>query len=296
MGLGTLIFGTSLVVFIPETLHQRASETGQLNSSSEHSSSSKRGKSNFLTLRKISDALERAYESSTVLHSVPILLLLMTFVTDPVGRQSMDLSLRYISKRFSWALSQTGFLLSLKAFVNIILLLGILPSLSYYLTERLHFSTKAKDLSLARYSAVMLVVGALIFAASPSIGLTIFGLIIYTTGGGLTSLTRSLITTLVDKEHIARLYSAIAVVEITSSLAAGPSIAALYAVGLKAKGPWIGLPYYVLAFTCFLGGLGVWCFALFKQKQEEMPYGDEGRDTVAGDVVWLEGDTSEAVS
>jgi hypothetical protein len=292
LGLGVLIFGTSLIMFIPETIHLRPSETEGLapDSSSGHS---KRGKTDYFTAIKTQtlDAFKRIYESSTVLHSLPILLLLITFITEPVGRQASDLSIRYISKRFSWTLRQTGFLASLRALVNIILLLGILPALSYYLTERLHFSSQTKDLSLARYSAVMLFIGSLIFASSPNIGLAIIGLVIYTLGGGFVSLTRSLITTLVDKEHIARLYAAIAVVEVISSLAAGPSLAALYAAGLKLKGPWLALPYFALATICFTGGFGVWCFGFLTKKQdEEMPYGDEDRDTIVGDTVFLEGD------
>lgn len=295
LGLGTLIFGTSLIVLIPETLHLHASEAADLtpDSSSERSSSSKQGRSNFFMTAKIqiSDAFRRIYESTAILHSLPILLLLITFITEPVGRQSIDLSLRYISKRFSWELRETAFLQTLCAFVNIILLLAILPGLSIYLTEHLHFSSKAKDLSLARYSVTMLVIGALIFAASPTIGLALFGLVIYTLGGGFAPLTRALITTLVDKEHIARLYAAIAVVEVTTALAAGPSIATLYAAGLKLKGPWLALPYYALTIICFLAGLGVWCFGFLTRKQEEIPYGDEDRDTMVGNTVFLEGDT-----
>lgn len=155
-------------------------------------------------------------------------------------------------------------------------------------------SAKAKDLALARYSAVMLFVGALVFAASPTIGLTIIGLVIFTLGGGFVALTRSLITTLVDKEHVARLYAAIAIVEILSSLAAAPSIAGLYAAGLKLKGPWLALPFYVLAFVCFVSGIGVWCFKLLRKPQEEMPYGDEDYDTIMGNTLFLETDTAEA--
>ena len=297
-GLATLTFGTSLIMLIPETLNLRPSETREPNpdSSSQHSSSSKGDKLDFFSKAKIrvANAFRRLYEATTVLHSLPILLLLITFLTEPVGRQSMDLSLRYISKRFSWELRQTGFLLSLRAFVNITLLLGILPGLSFYLTERLHFSSKSKDLSLARYSATFLVIGALVFATSPTIGLTIIGLVIYTLGGGFAALTRALITTLVDKEHIGRLYAAIAVLETITYLAAGPSIAGLYAAGLKLKGPWLALPYYGLTLVCFFAGLGVWCFGFLTRKQEEeMPYGDEDRDTLVGNTVFLEGDTAE---
>jgi hypothetical protein len=296
MGLGLLAFGTSLVMFIPETAHRTSEREPHPESSSEHSYSSTQDKAGLFkaTKRLIADAFRRVYGASTVLHSLPILLLLLTFLTEPVGQQSMDLSLRYISKRFSWALRETGFLLSLRAFVNIVLLLIVLPSLSYYLTERLHFSSKAKDLSLARYSAVMLFVGALTFSASPTIGLTVIGLVIYTLGEGFCSLTRSLITTFVDKEHVARLYSAIAIVEVITSLAVGPSIAALYTAGLKLKGPWLALPFYVLAFVCFMGGLGVWFFGLLSKKQEEVPYGDEDCETIVGNTVFLQEDTAGA--
>jgi len=283
-------------MLVPETLNRRTYTAADvtLDSSSMHSSAMPI-KSNFFTSAKkqISDGFGRLYEATTVLHSLPIVLLLITFIADPVGAVSIDLSLRYISKRFSWELRQTGFLLSLRALVSLSLLLAILPGWSFYLTERLHFSSKAKDLSLARYSATLLVIGALIFAASPTAGLTVIGLVIYTLGGGFEALTRALITTLVDKEHIGRLYAAIAIVEIFTTLAAGPSIAGLYAVGLKLKGPWLALPYYALTVIVFLAGLGVWCFGMLTTKQEEeMPYGDEDRDTVVGNTVFLEADTA----
>ncbi|KAG0646746.1 Efflux pump ustT [Hyphodiscus hymeniophilus] len=294
MGIGLLMFGTSLIILIPETGHRRSTEDIVPESSSEHSSGDQKNFGFFTTTKfQILDGFKRIYEASIVLHSLPILFLLLTFLTEPVGSQSMDLSLRYVSKRFSWALRNTGFLLSLTGFVKIVLLLGILPGLSYYLTERLHFSSKAKDLSLARYSAVMLFIGALIFAVSPTVDVTIIGLVIYTLGVGFCSLTRSLITTFVDKQHVARLYAAIAVVEVVTTLAAGPSLAALYSVGLKMKGAWLALPFYVLALVCFLGGLGVWCFGFLAPKQEEMPYGDEDRDSIIGNTLFLHDDTAE---
>ena len=122
------------------------------------------------------------------------------------------------------------------------------------------------------------------------------GLIVWTLGTGFGALTRALITTLVDKEHVGRLYAAIAVVESSSALAAGPTLAALYSLGLKLKGPWVGLPFFCLAVITFVSGLGVWCFGFLKKKQdiEEMPYGDEERETVVGNTVLLEPDSFES--
>jgi len=291
VGLSTLVFGTGLILLIPETLNRRVSADGLIPDSSFKHSAARKDKSSIFSATKdqIIDAFKRVYEATTVLHSLPILLLLITFIADPVSGFALDLSLRYISKRFGWELRQTAFLLSLRAFISLALLLAILPGWSFYLTERLHFSSKAKDLSLARYSATLLVIGALIFATSPTIGLTITGLVIYTLGGGFGSLSRALITTMVDKEHIGRLYSAIAVVEIVTNLAAGPSMAGLYAVGLKLKGPWLALPFYALTLTVFMAGLGVWCFGYLmrRPKGEEMPFGDEDRDSIVRNTVFL---------
>ena len=105
----------------------------------------------------------------------------------------------------------------------------------------------------------------------------VVGFTICTLGGGFCSLTRSLITTFLDREHVARLYSTIAIVEVTTSLAAGPSLAALYAAGLKFKGPWHALPFFILALLWLLGGLAVWCFGLLLKIQDKIPSGDEDR-------------------
>jgi hypothetical protein len=299
IGLGVIALGMVPALFISETLHLRASKSARAGDLTPESDSeglfSTRKPSDFFTVLKtqIADSLKRMYKSTMVLHSLPVFLLLIPFITSAFSFQSIGLSLRYISKRFSWKLSQTNFLLSLRALVNLVLLGGIIPGISYYLTERLHFSSKEKDLSIARVSAVLLVIGFLLMAFSPTIGLTIFGLVIVTLGTGFASLVRSLIATLVDKEHVARLYAIVAVVETSSALAASPALAGLYALGLKWKGHWIGLPFFGVAIICFLGGLGVWCFGFLKKPQEEMPYGDEDRDTLVGSTLFLEGDTAE---
>jgi hypothetical protein len=285
-GLCIVALGTVPAFFISETLHLRATTAPPTGDSSIESEShfdnyQLESETDFFTVLKIHVAagLKRINESIIVLNSLPVICLLVPFITGPFGRQSMDLSIRYISKRFSWKLSQTNLLYTLRALITLVLLGGIIPGISYILTERLHFSSRDKDLAIARASVMVLVVGSLLIAFSPSIGLTLFGLVVATLGSGFISLVRSVITTLVDKEHIARLYAAIAVVETSTSLIASPALAGLYAVGLKWKGPWIGLPFLGVAIIFFLGGLGVWFFTCLRLPQEEMPYGDEDPDT-----------------
>ncbi|KAF4637074.1 hypothetical protein G7Y89_g1021 [Cudoniella acicularis] len=296
LGQCLIVLGASLIVFIPETLHLRISPaTGMLvkapASRDDLSSSKKIDKSTFYTTVKsqISDKLSQVKSATSVLHSLPILLLLFTFLSMPFAKQSIDLSLRYISKRFSWKLREAGFLLSLRAFINIILLFAILPIFSKILMERLGFSSRGKDLFLSRLSILVLVIGAIMIAASPTIGLTIVGLIVWTLGTGFSSLTRSLVTTLVDKEHIGRLYSMIAIIETLGALIAGPTVNGLYSLGISKGGSWIGLPYFCLAIICSLAAVALWTFGFVaKEKhrvgqQGPMPYGDEYEEAQIGD-------------
>jgi hypothetical protein len=281
-GLGLITFAIIPALWIPETLHLRPDVPSD--TASIRSFTPKKSYSYVATVRaKIADGLKSILESATILNSLPVILLLIPFVIVPFSGGSIGLSLRYISKRFEWKIADTAFLLSLLSAVNLLLLAVFLPGLSYFLTEQLHFSGKEKDLSLARASIVLLFAGALLIAASPTIGLTITGLVVITLGTGFASLIRSLITTLVDKEHVARLYSAIAIVEVISALVASPTLATLYEVGLRWKGAWIGLPFYGLAVICLCGGAGVWVFGFLKPVQEEMPFGDEERGTLVGD-------------
>ena len=239
--------------------------------------------------------IRRVREAARVVKSLPILLLLVTFLQQPFGSQSVGLSVRYISKRFSWKLYQTGFLLSLRALVNIILLLGIIPLISHILAKRFHYSPKAKDLLLAQVSAIFLVAGAAIVAASPNVVFTIFGLLTWTMGTAFTSLCRSLITTLVDKQHVGRLYSVIAMVETVGGLIAGPSLAGFFALGLKWKGLWIGLPFFAVAAITLIAGFGVWCFGCLTRNSdtEDLPYHDEEHETLVGHTVRMEVDTGD---
>lgn len=79
------------------------------------------------------DGLSNLKSSTVVLHSPPVVILLLTFLALPFGSTSFDLSIRYISKRFNWKLREVAFLLSLLTFVNLVLVAALIPLLSNYL-------------------------------------------------------------------------------------------------------------------------------------------------------------------
>jgi hypothetical protein len=287
IGISAFVPASALLVFIPETLHMRPreSESATLtpDAASERSLSiDDFDKPSFFgsIVSQAVNGLKEVYGSLSVLHSLPILLLLLSFLIQPFSRQSVDLSLRYVSNRFGWNLSQTGFLLSLRALVCAVLLFAILPGLSHCLIKYLHFSSGQKDIVLARFSVVFLVVGALLIGMSPTVVGTLMGLVVFTLGAGTNALTRSLTTSLVDQEHVGRLYAAIGLVETCGGLAAGPTLAALYTLGIRMQGPWVGLPFFALALICFVGAIGIFSFGCLTRKhpRDRVPSGEDEAD------------------
>ncbi|KAM3075037.1 hypothetical protein ACMFMG_007504 [Clarireedia jacksonii] len=262
-GLAVLALGLCLIAFIPETLHLHASAntlpgcSASIGGSSSNSDSISKFKPTLQ--RRLTESITNIYVSTTPFHTLPILLLLLPFITRVIGSQSIELCIRYISSRFQIPLSHASLILSLRALINILLMLFFIPLFSALLISKFYFTSQGKDLYLSRASSIFLIAGALLLATSPSLPLTLVGLVIYTFGTGFVSLSRSLITSLVDAEHVARLYAIIAVVETSSALVAGPMVAGLYGLGLEWKGAWLGLPFWGLAGVLTVGAAGVWC-------------------------------------
>jgi hypothetical protein len=285
LGVIILALGPGLILLIPETLNHSNAKQNEAIPSQESPD-----KRSFFTALKdrVNDSFKHLAELASILKSLSVILLLITFILLPFSKRSVELSLRYVSKRFGWKLWQTGYLLSIRAFVNIILLIGVLPGVSWYLLKRRGWTSKGKDLILAELSGIMFVLGAIIIAASTSAGFSVFGMAVWTLGTGFTALTRSLITSLVDKEHVGSLYAAVAVVETTAALPAGPLLAALYAAGLRLKGAWIGLPFYGLAVIALIGTVAVFWFGFLKNVNDVRDESDD-EETGLENSVGLEG-------
>ncbi|KAH8820882.1 major facilitator superfamily domain-containing protein [Xylogone sp. PMI_703] len=279
IGFGVIIIGCILfMLLVPETLHLHPLKTSDLDSDLESEN-----QLDGVTEPLLADLRSKFWENIkdvraavTIFRSLPILLLLVTFVISPFGLQSGTIALRYISNQYGWTLAEATFLLSLRGLLEIILLLILLPVLSYFITRRLHYSPKEKDLYLAQGSAVVQLVAALLLALGSNIGMTVAGLAVWSLGSGLPALVRSLLTTLVDKQHTGRLNAAIGIVETMGALVAAPSLAVLYSLGLHWKGAWVTLPFDALATVAFLCGSGVWCFWFFGFLGKKNPVIDEG--------------------
>jgi hypothetical protein len=174
-----------------------------------------------------------------------IFTILATFPLHVISRSTMKFLLQYVTQRYSWTMAQAGFLNSLRASVNIVLLVVILPLATKLLLGKLGLSNMRKDLSLAKASMLLLTIGSFTIAASPTIALLTASLITYTLGTGFALFIRSLATSLVEPDQVGRLYSAMTVFDAFGQMTAGPILAELFHIGIKRGKVFSGLPFLV---------------------------------------------------
>ncbi len=294
IGFGIVMFGGVFMIFVPETLHKNSingstEADAELSDSLSGSSAMSISPMKYSLLEKFKKNFISTFDTLRVYASPTIFVLVATFSIQLFSRQIIDLVMRFISKRFSWSLAQTGFLLSLRALINVILFLAILPGVSYILTSspsaaysipslRFNLSTASKDLILARFSLVVQIIGVLLLALSAfssPIGdssqdnilpliLAIAGIIVYTLGMGFSAFCRSIISALVDQEHIARLYAVLSIIDTVGASITGPALAWLYSWGLKLsrknqQNGYLGLPFWgAMLLTAMAGGGIMW--------------------------------------
>jgi len=127
----------------------------------------------------------------------------------------------------------------------LLFLLG-LPLVGNLLLTKFKLLPTAKDLLLARLSLVFMTIGAVVIGLAGDLVLLVVGTVLLSVGGGYSLLTRSLLTSLIDKQHAGTLYTAIGVIENIGQLVAGPLVSSIFGVGLVWGDQWVGLPYLVV--------------------------------------------------
>jgi hypothetical protein len=196
-----------------------------------------------------------------ILNRKPVLLLLTAFLVYRLSRGSSWFLTQYISTRYSWTLAQSNFLVSARPTVSIPLFLFGLPFLkSRVLNPRL--SSTEKDLWLARRSIFCLTIGTLGIGLSPTIATLIPSMVIQTSGSGFVFLARSIITTLVERDETARLFTAIEIIQSLGNVVASLSITTVFQIGLRLGGFWIGLAWMMTSTLFCLVGIAIWSFKL----------------------------------
>ncbi|KAL7275200.1 hypothetical protein RUND412_001879 [Rhizina undulata] len=253
--------GFLVISFLPETLKAPSMAD---DSATDYETSEIRDKCIPHKLLSQSLALLRKSKALRTVLSPRILLCLMGCLVTRLGRQSLDILLQFVSKRFGWTLAQAGYLISLRAGVNVILFVIVLPLLA----------SKMSDLWIARWSVFLLSIGSVGIGVSwGGIPGMVFSLVVFTLGFGFRPALQSVVTGMVRKDHVASLYTGISAMDALGGLFAGPALAATFDWGLKKGSGWLGLPFLVSGGLFAVAGTGIW---VLRENSMVPERGDDG--------------------
>lgn len=140
--------------------------------------------------------------------------------------------------------------MSLGAGINLIVHAIGIPALSTLLLWRLKLHEIAKDKRIAQISGCFLILGTSIIFAAGSWTILVLGQVLYSMGLAFSVPVRSIVTSMVEKRHLAALYTTISVLLYGGMLTGEPLFAGAFGWGLRIGGLWIGMPYLV-ACGCF---------------------------------------------
>jgi hypothetical protein len=207
-----------------------------------------------------------------------MLLVTTSFLMASIGREALQFVVQYASKKFFWTIAQSSLLITIKAVINLLSLLFLLPQLSFLMSK--HMSTVRADLVLVQGSVFLLMVGTAIMAFSQRPEAFTAGIVSFALGWGYYAALRSLATSLVLPSQAGALNTAIALAQSFGAMVSGPVLALSFRQGLAIGGTWIGLPYMV-ASVLFAGAGGlVLCIRLPRQvERTENPLESTDSDT-----------------
>ncbi|CAG9988309.1 unnamed protein product [Clonostachys byssicola] len=237
VALFSILFVTTLCLFMPETLvkkkEDQASET-----------SAGFGASLMKSLAALKGSL-------SVFKSVPVTLLFATtFFSTPLLTCTLQFLTVFASKRYHIRLDETGYIQTVYGVAQAIAGVALLPLISEFITKSwlpawLRISNeRRRDLVLLRWSYGVSIIGTLILGFAPKLGTFILGLLVMALGSGANGLIKSLLSLYVDPELSSQLYTITGILEVCGSLYAQPLLAALFTIGMRLGGGYIGLPYF----------------------------------------------------
>ncbi|KAF2093221.1 MFS general substrate transporter, partial [Rhizodiscina lignyota] len=168
-----------------------------------------------------------------------------------------DVLLQFGSIRYDLSLAKSTLLLSIRAGLNLVLMLFVLPAFSNYLNCRPAFSVHPTtvDLILARASVTLQAIGFFILALAVNLPWFIIGLLLNTSGWGLMVYVRSLAISMVEPHAVARLYALMSVMDTVGMMVGSPSLAGLFEAGVNWGGLWTGLPFLMCAILAAVVGI-----------------------------------------
>ncbi|KAJ6785109.1 hypothetical protein PWT90_03566 [Aphanocladium album] len=182
-----------------------------------------------------------------------VTLLLFAFLFFELAKGSSMFLVQYIPTRFDQPIARANLIVSIYPIVGIPALLSLLPYLSSTVMGRLPLQTKG--VYLAGLSPACLTAAKLGTALAPALGILIAVVLLHGAGAVFLLILRSHVTSLVEPQETARLYTAMQLVPSVGSLAATVYATTIFPVGLK--NGWLLVGTAVDAGHCAF--YPVWC-------------------------------------
>lgn len=215
-----------------------------------------------------------------------VALVNFSFMANRIGRQALNMLIRYASKRYHWKIQKAAYLVSFRAGTNLLALTVLVPVANLVLVKLVRLPAHYADLWLARGSIILTVVSFVIMGIAAYPALLYFGLIVFNCGTGYNAAMRSVSIHVVGGQaspDIGRLFAVIAIVESIGVMFAGPILARIFEWGIDLGEPWIGVPY--LGSAGLFAVITVITFAIsVKEKNKNVAY------TVVRDEEWDDAD------
>lgn len=272
-----LLVGGAMFLFLPETAPQKVADADD--TAADIPATDLAGHARHM--------YGRVRESLSILQSPSLVVLLLTaLTTTPLAAATLQFLIQFVSKRYGLALQDTGYVQTAFGAAQVLHGLVLLPAASRLLVAPAtprpwrRADEQQRDLALARASYGLLALGFLLMGAAPTLPAFLAGLAVLALGSGSSSLGRSLMSLYVDPAHRTRLFSLVGMVETVGTTYGPPLLAALFALGMRLDGPWIGLPYWGAAALALLVLAALFCVRLpNEQKAGASPaHGEAGGD------------------
>jgi hypothetical protein len=249
LGLVVQLVPLVVVFFLPETLGYNALvsiPSSPISSPGSSIHSDKRTRA-----QRLLAALQESY--TFVMADTRLLLMFPAFFIHLILVQR-DILMQYVSSRYHISLARATVLISIRSGLVLLLYLIIMPSLNHLFRTRWKYHAQRADLLLSRSSVLIMSIGFLFIALAPTLPLLMVAMVVNTLGWGLTLFLRSLMTSLVEGHHVARLNSLLGVFDTTGLMIGSPLLAIAFEKGMEMGGWWIGLPFLgCVAVTVVIG-------------------------------------------
>ncbi|KAF7953042.1 hypothetical protein EAE96_006263 [Botrytis aclada] len=246
VGLALMSLSLCLSLLLPTgDLAQSTASEPEIDSASEYTNISDSRMQRISSRR----AVIRSFNNLLQIRGAIPLLIAGFFAT--LGQRVQISILQYMPGQFSISFSEANQFIIFDHVANLLVLFIGLPLGNALILRWGSFNSCYKDIALALISSALSLVGALLLSFAPNATVALFGIIVFGTGIGLSSLLRSIFVGLFPPKRAAFATTLISTIKSVGGTFSGPVYSYAFASSLNLDRVLQGLPFLVSA-ACFV--------------------------------------------